>query len=961
MTEKYAGLTLGVDVSQVNNAVKSLREMKKANDEASKSTENFSDTQRKVGKSARELAREATKQREEFSKIERIIDPTADKMRKLAQASKELDRLWAAGAVPDEKFFKLGELLEAQNNKLLASKKALTEEGRAAAENAAQKQKAANAAQSFLRSLEMEVAAVGKTKTEMLELRAAQLGISQQAAPLIAQLKGQTQQMKLAGISAGQYSQAMRMLPAQITDVVTSLASGMPVWMVAIQQGGQIKDSFGGVGNTFKVMLSYITPLRVALGATVGILGGMAKAAYDSYSSNRQLAEALLLTGSYAGNTTGQFRKLADEISAGSNATVGAVTAIITSLAKSGRYTSTQIKEITRVTAQWAAVTGDSADAIIKHFDVIADDPVKGLAKLNEQFNFLEKGQLTYISKLEDTKGKTEAVTEATKLFADTMEKRLGQLAESANPLEKMWDDIKKWSSSAWKEIGDGFYGGLNLIIDVVAGTIEQIQFLINKGDIMVGNFTTSVIKKLNEFAGTGFAEGFIKEQEQVVAAAEETNKKLAKSIAERDKRIREGERGYVDRRDNAQISDDGEYSSKKKEAIKAEADALAKKNKEQKVSVSQGERILDQYNADIVALQSQLAVLKEHRTINDSISQQRKTLWNEQARIKILEEASTKRSLTDEEKSVLANKDKILALKEQAATIGDQIVAQERINKLQDDSFKFITRMNAAISAQEQSSGLGKIAAKRQQELEELKASYISKGGSEGDPQLEAMIEKQKEFYASEDELRSDWLAGAKAAFADFGESAGDMYGNLYDIAGSAMGGLTDMMVDFLTTGQASFKDFAKNIIGMIIKMITQMVIFNTLAGFMGGGASVGAKGGAAAPSVASAGARSFAAPASEGVGVPMMASAARATSTLPETMRGIANTVSGRSQSANEKSSGSGGGLTLSFGNISVDVNNGNDPKGLETGVKMIVTDMLHRSCAQGGEIYNFLKNQQ
>jgi phage-related minor tail protein len=54
--------------------------------------------------------------------------------------------------------------------------------------------------------------------------------------------------MKYGSISAGQYAQAMKYLPMQMTDVVTSLASGMPLWMVAIQQGGQIKDSFGGAG-----------------------------------------------------------------------------------------------------------------------------------------------------------------------------------------------------------------------------------------------------------------------------------------------------------------------------------------------------------------------------------------------------------------------------------------------------------------------------------------------------------------------------------------------------------------------------------------------------------------------------------------------------------------------------------------------------------------------------------------
>lgn len=60
--------------------------------------------------------------------------------------------------------------------------------------------------------------------------------------------------MKLAGLSAGQYQQAIRQLPAQLTDVATSLATGMPLWMVAIQQGGQITDSFGGLGNSLKLL-----------------------------------------------------------------------------------------------------------------------------------------------------------------------------------------------------------------------------------------------------------------------------------------------------------------------------------------------------------------------------------------------------------------------------------------------------------------------------------------------------------------------------------------------------------------------------------------------------------------------------------------------------------------------------------------------------------------------------------
>ena len=50
-----------------------------------------------------------------------------------------------------------------------------------------------------------------------------------------------------AGISVGQYKAAMRMLPAQFTDVATQLAGGQSPWLILLQQGGQVKDSFGGM------------------------------------------------------------------------------------------------------------------------------------------------------------------------------------------------------------------------------------------------------------------------------------------------------------------------------------------------------------------------------------------------------------------------------------------------------------------------------------------------------------------------------------------------------------------------------------------------------------------------------------------------------------------------------------------------------------------------------------------
>ena len=969
MSEQYAGLTLGVDVSQLNNAVKSLQQFKKANDEAKKGVESFVNEEEIAKQRAKQLADELAKQSREFKRIQDTVDPTAAKMRKLSQAASDLDKLWQKGIVPDETFFQLGSMLETQISKLERNKKALTEEGRAALEESKAKEKAALAGKTFLADLESQAAALGKTKSELLEMKAAQLGVSAQAAPFIAQLKAQEKQMKLTGISAGQYKQAMAQLPAQITDVVTSLASGMPVWLVAIQQGGQINNSFGGVGNTFKVLLSFLNPVNVGLAALAVSIGAIVKAGYDAYKSQRDLQEALALTGGYAGTSGAQFDKLAQDINNSTDATIGNIRSIATELAKSGKFTIDQIKAITKSTAQWSTVTGESSDKITDYFNKIAGDPVKGLAELNEQFNFLSEGQLTYIADLEKTKGKTEAVTAATKLFADVMDQRLAELAGSATQLEKMWTNIKKWASDAWGWVGDHTLAALNLIIDVVAGTVEQVRYLLNQGDILIGEFIVSATKTMQKIPGLdNVGDSVISQQQKIINNAKENNKELLKSIAERNERVKKGEQGYIDMMKN-RAAVEQQYATKTKENIRKEAEELAKRDKKQKaekVKVSAGDKLEEQYQRDILALETQLRVLKEHKTITDTISQQRKSLWAEQAKIQVLQEASTKRQLTDEEKSILANKDKILAMAEQKAILGDQIVAQTRLNQLQDSSIKFIQQQKAATEALAKTRGLSEREAARAAERAKVESDYLAKGGQKEDPQLKSMMDSLDNRYKEEDAKRADWLAGAKNAFAEYGEEAMNMYDNIGNIAREALNGLTNQMATFLATGKANFKSFATSIIQMIIQMITKMVIFNAISGAMGGdtwtigsllknvgfatGGYTGDGGKYEPAGVVHKGEFVMTKEATKRIGV----------GNLYKMMRGYANggVVGGSSYTGGGVSSGA---TNLNIGGISVDINNGSDPKGLETGVKMIFTDMIKRSCTQGGEVYEFVMSKR
>lgn len=1054
MAEKFTGISLGVDVYQVDRAVKSLMEFKQANDGAKSSVEDFSNAEFVARQRAKDAADQVSRQRREFEQLQGAVDPIAGKLRQLSKVAGQLDNLWSAGVIPEKEFLRLGQVLDSQQTKLQVMQRALTEEGRAALEESqnkaraeqqgrafvetlqqqaaalgksriemlemraatlgvsassapyiaqmrqqqealtasaeAARQKAAadreaaaaqRTATNFVNSLQDQAEAIGKSRTELLEMKAAQLGVTQQAAPFIAQLraqeeslKGSTKQMNLAGLSAKQYQQALRFLPMQITDVVTSLSSGMPVWMVAIQQGGQIKDSFGGVANTFKVLLSYLTPARLILGGLVGALGGIAVAAYSADKANTELANSLILTGNYAGKSSAEIAKMNAEISDSSLATLGTIRSIATELVKSGKYTQEQIRLITRVTADWATVTGESADQITGYFDKISKDPVKGLASLNEQFNFLEKGQLTYISNLEKTQGATAATTEATRLFADVMEKRIAKMSDNATPLQKMWIDIKKWSSDAWEEISQGFLAGTNLIIDVVAGTVEQVQMLINSGDIAIGEFISSVAKQAAKIPGMSDIFGDIAaQQDEVVANAKKQNDELAKSVEERNARILKGEKGYRDQLKNQGQGD--QYSQSTKEAVEKEAEALNKKAKAQKVTVDQGDRISEQYQADILALQAQLKVLKEHTSVNDKISQQRKTLWNDEAKFAVLEEAAKTRSLTKIEQQTLADKDRILALSRQKAEIGDQIVLQEQLNRRMDEANKYVAQMNQQTAALNQGAGMSDREQQRAAERAKLAADWQAKGGSLEEEQYKKMTAASDAYYAAEDAKRNDWLAGAENAFKNYGDSATNMYANIGSVATSALDGLSNVMTEFLMTGKANFADFAKSIISMIIEMITKMVIFNTLSASFGGGGgftmgslfSSHANGGIVgngfagggftgqggkyeAKGIVHGGEFVFTKEATRRLGV----------ANLYRLMRGYAN-----GGVVGATSSGTGGSTTsaaqFAFGDINVNIDNGNDPKGMEQGVRAIFTEMIQRSCAQGGEVYNYVNGRK
>lgn len=985
MADKVAGLTFGVDVSQVDRAVRSLAELKNQSQQTGAGLQSLADAEKRATAQTEEMNRALQNQKKttekaktNFNNIAGAIDPTIAKMANLRKASEELDKAWQLGLVPDKEFFRLGAVIESTTNKLRQQQLALTEEGRAAIAEAEAKQKATNAGRDFVASLKQQADSIGKTRAELLEMKAAQLGVSTEAAPFINALKQQEQALKkqqnamgLAGISAGQYKMAMRQLPAQITDVVTSLASGMPVWLVAIQQGGQIKDSFGGIGNTFKVLLSYINPLTVGAVALGVALAAIAKAGYDSWKSQRDLANALVLTGGYAATTTGQITSLTDEINKTSSATVGSIQAIATSLAQSGKYSINQIKAITKTTAEWAAQTGESEKTITGYFDSIAKDPVKGLAELNDQFNFLKEGQLTYIESLRKTKGETAAAEAATKLFADTMDKRLKDIADSATPLETMWTDIKKWAADSWKWVGDHTVGALNLIVDTVSSIINVIRKLIADGDAMIAQFIVDAGRKLQKVPGMGdFGNDFLAQQEQLIKDSKAKSAELAKTIAEQQARIAKGEMGYIDAAKNKNVS--GGYSSATKDKVNQEEKDILKNRNARKEQVDAGVKIDEQYQSELLSLQAQLKVLQQHKGLDDKISQQRKDYFTTVAKFQVLEEASAKRKLTQSEKQMLANKQSIIAMAEQKAIVGDQIVRQQRLNALLDKSVKYQNQMTEKTKALQDTAGMGSKQQERYRANAQIAADWKNNGGSLDDAQFKQMQAASEQFYAQQDAQMLDWKAGFTHAWADIGNEVNDVYSNIGSITQNAFNGMATVLTDFVMTGKASFSDFARSVISDITSMLIKMALFNAMSAAFGGGGTF---------SFASMFSKGFANGGYTGNGGKYEPKGVvhggefvftkEATSRLgPENLYRLMRGYASGGLVGSNGSSGSGvtnGGnvaasaaMVFSMGDVNITMGSGQDSKGLEQGVRQIVNDMFTEALSQNGRIAKYVNEK-
>ena len=257
------------------------------------------------------------------------------------------------------------------------------------------------------------------------------------------------------GISDAQYKQAMRQLPMQMTDIVSGLATGQSPFMVLMQQGGQLKDSFGGVANAAGAVLGAINPMLVGIAAGAGAFYAIGKSAYDGAQEIKAIENALTLVGGVAGVTADDVASMADELDRMDGVTRGGAVEALATVASTGQFTGEQLKLVATAAEQWEQATGQAIDQTVAAFVKIKGDPVNAIQELNRQYHFLTEAQLDNIRTLQEQGRQQDAAAQGYNLFAGMIAERSPKMVENIGAIERAARSLKQVLAETWDGLKD--------------------------------------------------------------------------------------------------------------------------------------------------------------------------------------------------------------------------------------------------------------------------------------------------------------------------------------------------------------------------------------------------------------------------------------------------------------------------------------------------------------------------
>lgn len=698
-------------------------------------------------------------------------------------------------------------------------------------------------------------------------------------------LGGADAALNKTGMSAKATAAALRGVPAQFTDIVVSLQGGQAPLTVLLQQGGQLKDMFGGVGPAIQALGGYVmglvNPFTVAA-AAVGVLG------YAYYSGSEEAVgfqKELIKTGNAAGTTADQMSGMARQVAA-TVGTTGAAAEVLAQLAGSGKIASDSFVEITEAALEWRSATGKAVEETVAEFVKIGKDPVAAAKDINEQYNFLTAATYSQIIALKEQGDTIGAAKLLTDTYVDTIKNRSKEVTENLSIWERGWKSLKGEVAAtvdALKDVGRD-QDIASRIVDMqrqVAAAQSAVNADADDTDAQKKLTNASLeLKGLIQQRDTQQAIARAREldvqqqQAAIVAigkidaleksartnaekradALKEYNKSLEaiRKVSPNDERLKPeniarvqadiakqfkdpaGRTGSVDLsgfndQKNALNAILAEYKNHQKELDAAQKAGLIS----QESYASQRAAIIEQQKAEVTnAYEAEISSLEEAKGRSSTSAQQRIQLDQKianarAAMVKAQKDADTELSvLATNEQGRLAKQAR--AVQTYTDALDQQVLALRLQGQRSADGLGLGDRQR---SLQDQQNG---ITDRMNQQRLDLANQYGdgSRGMSldEYNQKLAALSKTEKDLqettianYDLMTVAQGDWRKGASSAFQNYLEQARDVAGQTRSLFTNAFSSMEDAVVNFAMTGKFSFADFTKSILADMVRIETQ------------------------------------------------------------------------------------------------------------------------------------------
>ncbi|MCG6574867.1 phage tail tape measure protein [Pseudomonas sp. AF32] len=704
------------------------------------------------------------------------------------------------------------------------------------------------------------------------------------------------------GNTAKQTANALRGVPAQFTDIFTSIAAGQPITMVALQQGGQLKDMFGGIGPAAKALGGYVLGLVNPFTVAAAAAAALGLAYYRGSQEADEYNKSLILTGNYAGTTADGLASLAKQVSS-TVGTTGAAAAVLAQLAGSGNIAAYSFEEITKAALTMEEATGKAVEETVAQFASIAKEPVAASIKLNEQYHYLTASVYEQIVALEKQGEQAAAVRLATDAFADAIQSRGDQITERLGLIEGAWNKVAKAAKWAWDSAldvgreatyeekladleiqaqnaarlgagprGGGGRGAAQIEADRSSLMLEeqerrnraqakqqeqQRQEAAVSGMQLIGREAESaqtqvqkLEKKLVELdkarqaniANNTYSPDLQKQYESAVAG-------VKKQIADTNKKAA-GPAGALNLTEFNDSKNQlslilGEYKNAQKELDAAQKAGLISQQAylDQRSALIRAEReeVTGAYQAEIDALEASKG--KASTSAAQRIQLDQKIAYARASMVKAQKEADSElQVIATNEQGRLAKQAQ--AIKSYTDALDQQNVALRRAGRRAAEGVGRGDRENAING---ELNGIADRANQQRLDLARDKADASrNMSAEEYQAKLDAINKSEKDLsetvlsnYEQMSEAQGDWRKGATSAFSNYLESARDVAGQTRSLFTSAFSSMEDAIVNFAMTGKLSFSDFAKSILADMARIATRAAASSAMEALFGLAAS--------------------------------------------------------------------------------------------------------------------------